>query len=144
MFGMAGMLSYPSVTPASLGATFCLGLALATATTLGALMPAARLWRLATELLPPVPAGAPRGLTPACRAASLPLLGRVLVVVPLWGYPVLHGGVGTLVGMALGHDHDQVRGLGGGCAFGGEEGGGRREEGGGTVRQCARRESTVA
>eukprot|EP00198_Chlamydomonas_reinhardtii_P001342 XP_001690677.1 predicted protein [Chlamydomonas reinhardtii] len=111
MFGMAGMLSYPSVTPASLGATFCLGLALATATTLGALMPAARLWRLATELLPPVPAGAPRGLTPACRAASLPLLGRVLVVVPLWGYPVLHGGVGTLVGMALGHDHDQLASL---------------------------------
>ncbi|KAG2445228.1 hypothetical protein HYH02_008696 [Chlamydomonas schloesseri] len=107
MFGMAGMLSYPSVTPASLGATFCLGLALAAATTLGALLPAFRLWRLAAELLPPVPAGAPRGLTSACRAAALPLLGRVLLVVPLWGYPVLHAGVTTLVGLALGHDHDQ-------------------------------------
>ncbi|KAG2439485.1 hypothetical protein HXX76_004839 [Chlamydomonas incerta] len=107
VFAMAGMLSYPSVTAASLGATFCLGLALATATTLGALLPATRLWRLAADLLPPAPAAAPRGLAPACRASALPLLGRALLVVPLWAYPVMHGGVTTLVGLVLGHDHDQ-------------------------------------
>ncbi|KAG2501955.1 hypothetical protein HYH03_000453 [Edaphochlamys debaryana] len=106
-FAFAGMLGYPKNTPASLLATFGFGTALATAQTLGALLPAAVLRRRGAELLPP------RGFhlrRPVSLSGAGPpgvaAVGRLLLVLPLWAFPVLHGAVLTLSGYVTAHDTD--------------------------------------
>ncbi|GFR43434.1 hypothetical protein Agub_g4515 [Astrephomene gubernaculifera] len=94
---MAGALSYPTTTPLSLLATFTLGLFLAAATTFGALLPSFQLLRLTARLLPPSNPTSP---------SSLPLLGRILLVLPLYGFPILQTAVTSLTGLLLSHIYD--------------------------------------
>ncbi|EFJ53082.1 hypothetical protein VOLCADRAFT_127377 [Volvox carteri f. nagariensis] len=107
----AGTLSYPSTTLYSLLDTFGLGTALAASTTLCALLPASRLSRLAAELLPPPPPAPtytsnsffPTAPPPTL---SLNLLGHVLLVLPVWAFPILQSAVFTLAGTQIGHFHE--------------------------------------
>ncbi|GLC43321.1 hypothetical protein PLESTB_001340700 [Pleodorina starrii] len=103
-FAFAGALSYPRTTPSSLLQTLGLGTVIATATTLGALLPAARLRLLAADLLPAPP---PRGASPhPFPPKSLTPLGWLLLSLPIWAYPVLQSAVFTVTGFKLGHFHE--------------------------------------
>ncbi|GIL77600.1 hypothetical protein Vretimale_6812 [Volvox reticuliferus] len=106
-FAFAGAISYPSTTLTSILNTFGLGTVLAIATTLGALLPAWRLRLLAAKLLPPPTARS--GMIGSVRPPQYPSLsplGWLLLVLPVWAFPIFQSAVFTLVGFQLGHFHE--------------------------------------
>lgn len=104
-FAFAGALSVATSTYSSLLFSMGLGTALATANTLGALLPASRLRLLAAELLPP---GAPARFEGSLSHNSLRItpFGWLLLALPVWAYPIFQSAVYTLLGFQLGHFHE--------------------------------------